>query len=177
MMLTVGTADVVPLPVPDRDASVAALFQEHYRPLLRVAALLVDERDVAEDLVQEAFARLQRSWPIRDPDAAPAYLRSTVLNLARSRLRRRLVAARRGPHAVGDAPGADEHALLRDDQRAVIDALRTLSQRQRECVVLRYYAGLSEAEIAASLGISAGSVKSHTSRAMTALAARLEDHR
>jgi RNA polymerase sigma-70 factor (sigma-E family) len=177
MMLTVGTADVVPLPIPDREESVAALFQEQYRPLLRVAALLVDERDVAEELVQEAFARLQRAWPLRDADAAPAYLRSTVLNLARSRLRRRLVASRRGPHAIGDAPGADEQALLRDDQRAVLAAVRELPRRQRECVVLRYYADLSEAEIASALGISTGSVKSHTSRAMAALGGRLEDHR
>jgi RNA polymerase sigma-70 factor (sigma-E family) len=177
MMLVVGTPDALPLPVSERHEAIAALFQEQYRHLLRVAALLVDERDVAEELVQEAFLRLQRSWPLRDPDGAPAYLRSTVLNLARSRLRRRLVVLKHPSRSVGDAPGADEGALLRDDQAAVIDALRTLPQRQRECVVLRYYAGLSEAEIASTLAISAGSVKSHTSRAMAALATRLEDRR
>lgn len=176
MMVTVGTADAVPLPVVDRDEAITALFQEHYRPLLRVAALLVDERDEAEELVQEAFARLYQRWPPRDVDAAPAYLRSVVLNLARSRLRRRVVALRHRT-TVTDTPGADEAAVLRDDQRAVLAAVRTLPQRQRECVVLRYYAGLSEAEIASALAISAGSVKSHTSRAMATLATRLEDHR
>jgi len=176
MMVNVSTADAVPLPVVDRDEALVALFHEHYRPLLRVAALLVDERAEAEELVQEAYARLYQRWPLRDEGSAPAYLRSIVLNLARSRLRRRVVALRHRP-SPQHAPGADEAAVLHDDQHAVVDAVRRLPQRQRECVVLRYYAGLSEAEIANALGISAGSVKSHTSRAMASLATRLEDQR
>jgi hypothetical protein len=87
--------------------------------------------------VQEAFIRLHRHWArVHD---APAYLRSTVLNLARSRLRRRLVARRHQPTPRPNAASAEAHAVLSEDQREVIAALRGLPRRQRECLVLRYY--------------------------------------
>lgn len=165
--------------VDDRDAALHELFEGHYRSLLRLAALLVDDRETAEDVVQDAFVKLHRAWGrIQDPDAAPAYLRSVVLNTARSRLRRRLVAARhRNDAPPGIAGAADEGALLREDQREVLDALATLPRRQRECLVLRYYLDLSESEIAATLGISNGSVKAYASRGLDALATLLEDLR
>jgi len=98
-----------------------------------------------------------------------AYLRTTVVNLSRSRLRRRLVARRHPGLVERDAPAADERVGLRDDQRAVITALQRLPRRQREVLVLRYWSELSEDEIAATLGISNGSVKTHAHRGMAAL--------
>src|SRR5262249_11368561 len=153
----------------DREAALRSLFDREYRPLLRLAALLAD-RDGAEDVVQEAFARLHREWHrIRDVDAAAAWLRSTVLNIARSGLRRWRTAAALRLVPVGDAVSAEAAALLTDDRRAVLSALAGLPRRQREVLVLRYYADCSEAEIAAALDVSTGSVKSHAHRGIAAL--------
>jgi RNA polymerase sigma-70 factor (sigma-E family) len=152
----------------DREEALACLYRAEYRSLVRLACLLLDDRGAGEDTVQEAFVRLHRHWArVRD---APAYLRSTVVNLARSRLRKRLVARRHRPTPRPDAVSAEAQAILSEQQREVIAALRGLPRRQRQCLALRYYLGLSEAEIAATLGISAGSVKSHTHRGVAALA-------
>jgi RNA polymerase sigma-70 factor (sigma-E family) len=157
----------------DRDEVLVCLYRAEYRRLVRLACLLLDDRGAGEETVQEAFIRLHRHWArVRD---APAYLRSTVLNLARSRLRRRLVARRHHPTPRPDAISAEAEALLSEEHRDVIAALRGLPRRQRECLVLRYYLQLSEAEIASTLGISPGSVKSHTHRGLAALASSLED--
>ncbi|MGH9048743.1 MAG: SigE family RNA polymerase sigma factor [Acidimicrobiia bacterium] len=154
---------------------MSELFREHYLALVRLACLLLDERGAGEEVVQDAFVRLHgTAHRVRDPDAAPAYLRSIVLNLARSRMRRRLVALRRHPRPSPDAAPVEEIAILREDQREVLAALRTLPTRQRECLALRYFGELSEAEIAATLGISPGSVKTHTSRGIAALTSKLE---
>jgi RNA polymerase sigma-70 factor (sigma-E family) len=162
----------------EADTAVRELFETEYRSLVHLAALLVDERAAAEDVVQEAFVRLHRSWPkLRDPAAAPAWLRSTVLNLARSGLRRRLL-SRSLPHVPRpDTASAEAGALLRDDRRAVIAALRALPRRQHEVLVLRYFADHSEQEIAGMLGISTGSVKTHAHRGLAALRDALEDRR
>ena len=155
----------VPVAVTDRDEALRWLFEEQYASLVRLAALLTDDRETAEDVVQEAFVRMYRAWDrVREVSAAPAYLRSIVLNLARSGLRRKRMARRRGRGAQADAASAEDDALIREDQRVVLAALRSLPRRQRECLTLRYYQDLSEAEIAEGLGISAGSVKSHSSR-------------
>lgn len=165
----------VPVAVTDRDEALRELFDGQYRSLVRLAALLTDDRETAEDVVQEAFVRMYLSWGrLRDLSAAAPYLRSIVLNLARSGLRRRLVANRRGRRVERDVVSAEDDVLLREDQRAVLDALRSLPRRQRECLTLRYYLEWSETEIAEELGISAGSVKSHASRGIAALAAKLE---
>jgi len=159
----------------DRDALLSGLFRDHYHSLVRLACLLLDERGAGEEVVQDAFVKLHGSADrIENPAAAPAYLRSIVMNLARSRMRRRLVAHRHRPARSGDSPAAEEGALLREDQREVLDALRALPARQRACLALRYYGDLTEAEIAATLGISRGSVKTHVSRGMTTLASKLE---
>jgi len=175
MINAVTIPSTSPVTLIDRDDALRDLYQDHYRSLVRLAALLVDDRDTAEDVVQDAFVKLYRSWGrIREPAAAPAYLRSIVCNTARSRLRRRLVAARHRPPPPRDAAAAEDTALLSEDRREVLEALGALSRRQRECLVLRYYLDRSEAEIAATLGISPGSVKSHASRGLAALATRLE---
>jgi RNA polymerase sigma-70 factor (sigma-E family) len=150
---------------------VPALYRTHWRYLVRLAVLLVDDVTSAEDVVQDAFVALHRKADgLRDPDAALAYLRTSVLNLSRSVIRRRQVARKHLKVAEPEAiAGADHDVLLRDEHRAALAAVRALPRRQSEVLVLRYWAGLSEREIAATLGISAGSVKSAASRGMATL--------
>lgn len=157
-------------------AGIEALFRSDYRRLVELARLLVDDVGQAEEVVQDAFVSLHRHWShLRAPGAAPAWLRTAVVNGSRGRLRRRATARR---HLRSVEPplgiGPDERAVLSDEHRAVAAALRTLPDRQRACLALRYYADLSEAEIATTLGISTGSVKTHVHRGMAALAIALE---
>jgi RNA polymerase sigma-70 factor (sigma-E family) len=159
----------------DADTAVTELYVAHYRSLVRLAVLLVDDVGTAEEVVQDAYVRMHGAWRrIREPEAALGYLRTTVLNLARSKLRRRQVARRHAPAPMPDAPSAEYGALERLEHDRVVAALRTLPGRQRECLVLRYSGDLSEAQIAAAMGISQGAVKSHASRGMAALRAALE---
>ncbi len=173
-----------PPPEPGRPlhavTDLAGAYREHYAPLVRLASLLLDDVGSCEEVVQDAFVRIWRQGAeLRSPDKLPAYLRSAVLNGARSRLRRRLVQRRHLATVPPPAPrrAAEEDALAADPDLAVLDALRRLPDRQREVLVLRYYLDLSEAEIAATLGISAGSVKTHAHRGLATLASRLEDDR
>jgi RNA polymerase sigma-70 factor (sigma-E family) len=156
---------------------VQALYDAHWHYLVRLAALLVDDVASAEDVVQDAFVGLhRRAGELRDPDAALGYLRTSVLNLSRSVLRRRQVARRHLRVAEPDAvPGADDDVLLRDEHRAALDAVRSLPRHQREVLVLRYWSGLSEREIAQTLGIAPGSVKSAASRGLAAVQKLLGD--
>jgi RNA polymerase sigma-70 factor (sigma-E family) len=153
----------------DRETALAALFDAHHAQLVRLAALLGAGPD-AEDVVADAFCALHRRWErLRSPEAALAYTRSCVVNLTRMRLRH-LQVVRRSPDPVeGRAASAEAQVMAREDQRAVVRALAALPDRQREAVVLRYWLDLREAEVAAAMGISAGAVKTHTSRAMAAL--------
>jgi RNA polymerase sigma-70 factor (sigma-E family) len=154
----------------DADQALTELYATHYRKLVRIAALLLDDYSLSEEVVQDAYVKMHSSWRrIREPAAAEAYLRTTVINLARSRLRRRQVAAKHAPKPMPDAPSAEQGALDSLERDRVVRALHTLPARQRECLVLRYYADLSESQIAAAMGISAGAVKSHASRGMATL--------
>jgi len=188
-----GTADlkaavsegaVIPPAAPDRadpvgstadpDAALTELYTEHYQRLVRIAALLLNDQGPAEEVVQDAYLRMHHAWRrIRDHRAAEAYLRTTVVNLARSRLRRRMVAQKYAPKPMPDAPSAEYGALEMLERQRVIAALHGLPRRQRECLTLRYYADFTETQIAGALGISAGAVKTHCSRGMSALRARL----
>ncbi|MFD1535751.1 SigE family RNA polymerase sigma factor [Nonomuraea guangzhouensis] len=157
----------------DRDAALAELFAGHYTPMLRLAVLL--GADDAEDVVAEAFWQLYRRWnKLRDADAALAYLRGVVVNLIRMRVRHLQVARKHTGSVDDDAVSAESEALLRDDQREVVAALKRLPARQREALVLRYWLGLRESEIATAMGISCGAVKSHTARGMAALTRAME---
>jgi RNA polymerase sigma-70 factor (sigma-E family) len=158
---------------------VGMLFQEHYQTLLRAVYLMLGSQGDAEEVVQEAFARLLASRSrLRDPVRAPGYLRVTAFNLARDRLRKvhtgRRFAPRLRPIDI-DEPAAETVALRGEDRRSVVKALSRLPLRQRECLVLRYYLDLSEAEIAEAMGVARGSVKSHASRGLAALSALLEE--
>lgn len=152
------------------------LFAAHYRRLLGLAVLVSDDPATAEDLVQEAFARLH-GRALADPDRALAYLRTTILNLSRSRLRRLRTARKHERPDDEVLASAEEAVLLRDEQRIVLAALRALSPRQRQALVLRYWGDLPEAEVAAAMGLSNGAVKSHTARGLAALRRILETTR
>jgi RNA polymerase sigma-70 factor (sigma-E family) len=147
------------------------LYDAHWRYLVRLAMLLVDDVASAEDVVQDAFVALHRKADsLRDPDAALGYLRTSVVNLSRSVIRRRQVARKHLKVAEPEGtPGADHDVLLRDEHRAALRAVKALPRHQREVLVLRYWSGLSEREIAAALDISPGSVKSAASRGMATL--------
>jgi RNA polymerase sigma-70 factor (sigma-E family) len=149
---------------------LAVLFSTHYGQLLRLAGVLLDDPGHREEVVQEAFLRVHdRIGTLRDPACAAAYLRQTVVNLSRSQLRRRLVASRLPVQHVPDARSAEEVTLDRLERTDLHRALRLLPPRQRQAVVLRHCAGLSEAETAAAMGTSTGTVKSSTSRGVAAL--------
>ena len=157
------------------DAAVTELFGAHYRSLVRLAAMLVHDIATAEEVVQDSFVAMHAGLHrLRDSEKALSYLRAAVVNRSRSVLRHRVVVDRNAPKPAPDMPSAEHSALALIERSSVVDALRTLPHRQREVVVLRYYADLSEAQIAAAMGITRGAVKSHTSRAMAALRCVLE---
>ncbi len=157
------------------DRAVTELYSQHYRALVRLAALLVRDMQTAEEVVQDSFVAMHGGWQrLRDAEKALAYLRQAVVNRSRSVLRHRSVIDRNMQKAPPDMPSAEHGALVLLERHAVVAALRGLPGRQREAIVLRYYADLSEAEIATAMGISRGAVKSHTARGMSALRAALE---
>lgn len=150
------------------------LYRAHRLHMVRLAMLLVDDVTTAEDVVQDAFAGVAKAWDRLETESAmQAYLRTCVVNTARSVLRRRRTARSYVPPLSPTAPGADEAAVLSEEHREVITALGTLPQRQREVLVLRYWSSLSEAEVAETLGISRGTVKSSSSRGLMALRAAM----
>jgi RNA polymerase sigma-70 factor (sigma-E family) len=170
----VGPGVRVEAAVTDVDALVRALYVEHAASLVRMARLFVDDRNAAEDLVQEAFIRLSRhGHRIEDERKSAAYLRSIVLNLARDHNRRGLVSLRHRAPADEVLATAEDEVILREDQQHVIDALRELPLRQRDCVVLRYYFDAGIQEIAETLSISQNSVKTHLKRGLATLERRL----
>jgi len=161
---------------PSRGEALQALFARHYADLVRLARLLVDERESAEDIVMDAFAGLNRRWlTLRDTDRAYHYLRQAVINGSKSQFRRARVARRRENNAPAiQVSSAEDHVLAAESAHSVAARLRLLPTRQRQVLVLRYYLDLSEAQIADELGIGRGSVKTHAARGLAALAAHLE---
>jgi RNA polymerase sigma-70 factor (sigma-E family) len=151
------------------------LYRQHRMRLVRLAILLVDEPATAEDVVQEAFTGLHRHWAgLRDEAAALGYLRTAVVNGSRSVLRRRKTARGYVPPHQANARSAESLAMLTTEHQSVVAALGQLPPRQREVLVLRYYGGMSEAEIATATGVSRGTVKSSASRALDVLQRILE---
>lgn len=163
----------------ETDGRLADLFRLHHTELVRLAVLLVHDQPTAEDAVQDVYLTLQtRRRALGREGEDLAYIRACVLNRCRSVLRHRKVVRRVGPLvdsfgalAVGDS--AESHAIKAEERRQVLAALAGLPTRRREVLVLRYYSGLSEAEIARTLGISQGSVKSAAARGIAALARAL----
>ena len=158
------------------DEALRLAYATEYQRLVGLARLLVDRREDAEEVVQEAFARTWARLGRVHGDPLP-YLRRAVVNQSRGRLRRRRTAEAHRPDTAFDAESAEATAVRGASARAVIERLAGLPRRQRECVVLRFYADLTVPEIARSLGLAEGSVKSHLHRAMSTLAIELEDQR
>lgn len=173
-----ATEAVVPAAAEDSraDELVTRLFHAEAPSLVRLARLFTDDRNAAEDLVQEAFIRLHRTaGRLRDPDKAAPYLRSIVLNLARDHNRRGLMSLRHRHSLLPevDSKPLEDVIVQSEEHRAVVLALRDLAPRQRDCLVLRFFYDLTEREIASTLDISANSVKTHCRRGLAALEARL----
>jgi RNA polymerase sigma-70 factor (sigma-E family) len=156
---------------------VTALYKAHALSLTRLAYIMLGDRPAAEDVVQEAFLGLYKRWKhLRDTASAPGYLRASVLNGCRLALRSRT--QRNDPAAFGELPweSAEATALVGEEHRHLLQAIRALPPRQRETLVLRYYLDLSEEETARSMGIRRGTVKSATSRALAALGQRMQEN-
>jgi len=156
------------------DRHVAALYQAHALSLARLALVMLGDRAAAEDVVQDAFLGLYRRWDhLTDASAAVGYLRASVLNGCRTALRRR---TRQGASASAlDVESAEATALLGEEYRAVLAAIRRLPDRQREALVLRYYLDMTEDQAAAAMRVSRGTVKSATSRAIAAVGRMLRE--
>jgi len=163
----------VPIADPGVDAALEELYDEHYVRLVRLAVLLLGDVGRAEEVVQDSFVAIyKRMLRMGSADFAsntPAYLRQTVVNRSRSVLRHLKVVSQHPSEATPDGPGADHDLLSGVRRREVIDAMARLPRRQREVLALRYYLDLSEREIAETLEISTGAVKSHASRGAAAL--------
>lgn len=161
---------------PETPQTIDDIYRSHRMSMVRLAILLVDDISSAEDVVQDAFAGLYRNWgQLRDTQAAIGYLRTAVVNGSRSMLRRRRTARAYVPPHNADARSAESMAMLTTEHQAVIAALGELAPRQREILVLRYYGGLTEAEIAAATGLTNGTVKSTASRAVAKLGEIIRD--
>lgn len=163
-----------------REEEVSALFERHYVPMCRLAYVIVGDAALAEEIVSEAMLKTFTGWRrLRDVAKADAYLRRSVVNLCRSRIRRKAIEGRvnatvhRREERAEPRWSPDRH----ETSRLVWEAVRTLPERQRACVVLRYFEDLPEAEIAETLGCSRGTVKSQLSKARATLGKKLEEER
>jgi RNA polymerase sigma-70 factor (sigma-E family) len=165
------------------DQALTDLYAGHWHSLVRLSWLLVRDQQLAEETVQDAFVAMHSRWSrLRDQDLALAYLRRTVVNSSRSVLRHRTVEGRylsaetraRTAHGTTEEPSAEARALDNVNGQRLFAALGRLPRRQREVLTLRYYLDLSEAQIADALSISAGSVKAHAHRGLTALRSDVE---
>ena len=165
-------------PATEADRLLTAMYDAEYRSLVRMSAVMLGDVGSAEEVVQESFIAVHAAWRgLRDMDKAVHYLRRSVLNRSRSVLRHRAVVDRHTPKHEPEMPSAEQAAIARLERSAVISALRSLPDRQREALVLKFYLDLSEEQVAAAMNISTGAVKSHTSRGKAALRSVLESER
>ncbi|GAB2614891.1 DNA-directed RNA polymerase sigma-70 factor [Paractinoplanes abujensis] len=149
------------------DDGFRAFVEQHWAPLVRIAYLLTGDRGYAEDLVQAALEKTHRKWGrVAKMEAPVAYVRRAMVNTATSWRRRRRVGE--VPLLTTDGPSTDPYGSVEHRQQ-VVAALRTLPPRMRAVLVLRYFGDLTEAEIAETLGCSAGTVKSQASRGLERL--------
>ena len=161
-----------------REAAVRALYQAQHVQLVRFATFIVGDAHAAEDLTQEAFMRVYDAWDrLEDHDRAVAYLRATIVNLSRGRHRQRLVAERKQPPHLVAVQSAEDDAIGRVGHGALLDAVSALPSRQRACVVMRHWLRMTEGEIATTLDVSIGSVRTHNKRGLETLQRTLGDLR
>ena len=153
-----------------RDDGMWHLYERRYADMVRFAAFLTGDVDAAQDIAQEAFVRLLDAWDrIVDPERADAYLKATIVNLVRGEHRRRETAVRRGQPHLSLVASAEDDAIGRVGRQHVLDAVSALPIRQRACVVMRHWMRMSESEIAGTLGLSVGSVRTHVKRGTATL--------
>jgi len=171
--------DTADRPTSSAGSGFAEAYRVHRPGLVKLAAFIVGDQATGEDVVQDVFTRLHQRWDmLADPGDPLPYLRTAVVNGCRSAIRRRGRAQRHAGHDSPSPPlSTEESVLLSEDRQQVLTALAGLSRRRREVLVLRFYLGLSEAEIAATLGISPGTVKSTAARGLAALARALRETR
>jgi RNA polymerase sigma-70 factor (sigma-E family) len=159
-----------------REHAVGELYRRHVTGLVRLALMLVGDQPSAEDVVQEAFLGLYRNWPgLDDRDQVDGYLRVAVVNGSRGVLRARRRAWLRPVRHDPPVWSAEAAAMATEERRQVLAAVAGLPRRQREVLALRYYAGLTDAEIASVLGVSRGTVTSTASRALSVLGRQLKE--
>jgi RNA polymerase sigma-70 factor (sigma-E family) len=165
--------DVAPAPVPaqwDADQALTAMYSDHYRCLVRLAWLLVQDVSTAEHVVQDSFVAMHTCWRrLRDSDTALAYLRQSVVDRSRSVRRHRALAGRNASQPGSGMPSAELITLPPLEHATVVQALQSLPARQWEALALQYYGNLSEAQVASAMGLSQGAVKRHAARAIAAL--------
>ncbi len=166
-------------PGEDAELGVTELYTAHAVAMIRIALIMLGERATAEDVVQDAFFGLYRRWDrLDDPANALTYVRSAVLNGCRDAHRRQARRDRRDRAAARswpELPSAEAAALIGEDHRRILAAVRRLPDRQREALVCRFYLEMSEEETARAMKISKGTVKSATSRAVAALGRMLKE--
>jgi RNA polymerase sigma-70 factor (sigma-E family) len=160
------------------EGAVTRLYEAHALGMIRLAHIMLGDRQSAEDAVQEAFCGLYRRWShLADQASAVHYVRSAVLNHCRSVLRRR--ATSQAPQALTSHPemarSAESAVLTREERDEIMRAVRRLPPRQREALVLRFYLDLSAEETATTMGISPSSVRSATHRALESLSGMLQE--
>jgi RNA polymerase sigma-70 factor (sigma-E family) len=173
----IGGAPVISVhEAPSAAQAITALYAQQYRSLMRQAIALVDHEPSAEEIVQDAFEQLVRRWStLRDVDAATTYLRRSVLNGSRDRLRRRRTRRQAALPASAPAHSAEDAVLMTARDRELVDAVAGLPPRQREVIALRYFLDWTEAEVAEVLGISKGAVKSTGHKGLVTLRTRLKE--
>ena len=155
-------------PAAGSDRDFDELFDASFEAMKRLAYLL--GADDPENVAQESFVRLHTRWQsLAGPDKAAAYLRRTVVNLSRSRLRHLRVARRAPAERPADASSAEAQVLAGQDQHRLRAVLAGLPARQRQVLVLRYWLDLDQSAIAETLGIAVGTVKATTSHALANL--------
>jgi RNA polymerase sigma-70 factor (sigma-E family) len=157
------------LPSARAEAAIAELYEAHALGLTMLAHVMLGDKASAEDVVQDAFLGLYRNWAkLSDPAMALPYLRRSVLNGCKSVARWRGVRASRALHEPA-AASAEAAVLAGEERQSVLPAIRRLPARQREVLILRFYLQEPDAEVARVLGISPGTVRSTTHRALAAL--------
>ncbi len=162
----------------NRDVGVRQLYELRHADMVRFAAFLTGNVHVAEDIAHEAFVRIFETWDrIDDQERTDAYLRATIVNLVRGGNRRRRVVERQPAPHLTLVGSAEDHALAGVSRDRVLAAVSSLPLRQRACVVMRYWMRMTETEIAATLELSVGSVRTHVKRGTETLKRTLGDQR